>query len=576
MKKPKRNMTLFGILCLAGRAVTLIAFLALPLLTGGCLGGGGSGSKLLNTTPRQDFFRLKVNFNKPEVASDHKELDKYLRELKALFEKIDDPTLKNGIRQYLALVKILSAELDFSQERGKSFDHAKYYAPLKDAYRWCRFLLDRDPADSDTCYLMARTCFDLVRFAPPEALTPLEAWDLYESAFRHLARIGAVKSDFETSFKIGGRRLGSMDFDYLRHEMYLTRGQLVLARHTLDRIHYQYSRTRRDPEYILARAMGESRAAALDDAMFTLSEFKTGEHDDYYRRNLALHLLEELICLKEKYTGEKLSEDARIVAEMRKKRRDFYSTARLAPISAMSSAAPVSSELQVAAYRAFSAGESAKAAREFKILGADGKATVEERSDALIGLLLLATVDRDADRRGADSRNSNHRNANRQDVESRGDTAKKEEKAAADLLGEDYEYHPSSVMAGPMQETFEALAALVPESHLLQEALWIAEGWAPDPEAPVRPVWVHLKKLKMAGLADLAFELYAPEGLADIVVRPRGEEKGLRIKLPKDPFEMLIPAGGLVDNLPWGISIIDLYCKDQAGKIAVIPFAVPR
>jgi hypothetical protein len=150
------------------RLIVLLFLFILAGLSVGC--GGGKGTQILNTTPRQDFFRLKVRFNKAHVITDTRELKDFLKELKKLHLKVEDASVRRGIRKYLALVKNLMAELEFFKEKKSSFKHEPAYAPLKDAFRWCDTILRNDPSDLEAAYIMARTCFNLARFSDPEKI----------------------------------------------------------------------------------------------------------------------------------------------------------------------------------------------------------------------------------------------------------------------------------------------------------------------------------------------------------------------------------------------------------------------
>lgn len=516
------------------RFFCLLLFIAMPLVLGGCLGGGGQGAKILNTTPKQDFFRLKVDFDKPGVATDTRELTKFLREFKKLFTKVDDPTLKNGVRRYLALVKNLQAEIDFVKERSKSFDHEKTYAPLKDAYRWCWHILKNDPMDLDTCYLMARTCLNMARFADDKTLEPGERDQLFTTALRQLARIEAVDPEFEASFRLGGSKITLLEVAYLRIEILVTMDRIVQAWRALQDVYYQFSRTHKDAEHIFWKAILDVKTSRFEEAMLTLAEFKTDDHREYLRRNIALCVLEDLYKLRDSYTGESSREDLKILKELRGGRNDAYSKGNYDLVKYLYP--PVTSEIRTSLLKAFMSGMAERVAVGFSGLARREELSRDARLDSWFAFF--------------DSVSSAARG--------------REDQTDFDI-----------------QKAFEELVALEPDPYTLASIFRITQGVLPSdlPEDPddkgPRLAWYEVVTDKGVP-KSIALELYSPEPLADMVAKPRGGGEGYRLQPQKDPLRLDVDCRALLQALPQGLNIMDIFCRDKGGKVYVRSVILPK
>lgn len=511
--------------------------IVMALCLGGCIGGGGQGAKILNTTPKQDFFRLKVDFDKPGVSTDTRELTKFLREFKKLFAKVDDPTIKNGVRRYLALVKNLQAEIDFVKERGKSFDHEKYYAPLKDAYRWCWHILKSDSMDLDTSYLMARTCLNMARFAQPDTLEPGEREELFSTALRHLARIEAVAPDFEASFRLGGNNIGLLEIAYLRVEVLISMDRVAQAWREIQTIYYQFSRINKDAEHVFWKGVVALKASRFDDAILTLAEFKTDDHMDYSRRNLALCMLEELYKLRESYTGESARDDIKILKDLRGGRKDAWSRGNFSIIDALFP--PVKSEARTSLLKAMMDGMGERIVNGFSGLARDGELSVDGRVDSWFAFFDIKT-----DEAGGKGK-------------------------------VDFDF----------QKAFEELMTLEPDpftlgrifsmTQKLSGASTESEGEGDGDKAELNVFWYEVRRDRGVP-KDILLEIYSPEPLADIVARPRGGGEGYRLQPQKDPFRLDIDCRALFSALPQGLNILDIYCRTKSGRIDVTPVILPK
>ena len=316
---------------LNGKAVFIsgiILTVGILCLLGGCLGESGSGGAVVNFTPDQEFYRLRLTFHEETTAYSKKSLDEHMRLLQSLEKKTDSRALKIGLRRYIALTLYLKARLE-SFEKLTDSKAARRLDRITEAQKLLVKLEEADPDSLDNACIRGLTERLLGELTPED-----EAATAHRTqALRLFRKVRLTKPDFASSFLIGGRPVTALEVLLLEADVYRSLHRYRVAAAWFERALASDTTLRRNSSYRIPKARLMVEFGRWDEAIKLLNVYKGERYRDDPRWGIALWMLKGIHERLSKINKQEHEVDINIITGLLENSKNMFSEASIGSFS---------------------------------------------------------------------------------------------------------------------------------------------------------------------------------------------------------------------------------------------------
>ncbi len=314
--------------CLRGSYLKLTVVCVLVAVLGvlsGCLGEGGGGGAVVNFTPEQEFYRVKLTFHEENIKYSKTLLDEHLKQLRNLEKKTDNRALKIGIHRYIALDLYLKARLESFETVKDEKSFQRRLDRAGEAEKILLKLVEVDPENLD-CALILGLTEQLLGQLQPDAV--LAAAHL-EHALKYFRKVRLTDPGFESTFLIGGHPVTALDALLAEADVYRCLGRFQIAATWFERALASDPTVRRRSNYRIPKALLAADMLYWDEAIALLELFKGDRFRDDPDWGMGLWLLKGIYQRMLEIGNSEYQTDIQTVTDLLKDSNNYFSGTKI-------------------------------------------------------------------------------------------------------------------------------------------------------------------------------------------------------------------------------------------------------
>ena len=300
----------------------LISFLGVLC---GCLGEGGGGGAVLNFTPEQEFYRVKLTFHEETLKYSKTLLDEHLKQLRNLEKKTDSRALKIGIHRYIALDLYLKARLESFEEAKDEKSMQRRLDRAEEAEKILLKLVDVNPDDLDCALILGLTEQLLGQLQPDTALSTAH----WEQALKYFRKVRLTDPGFESTFLIGGHPVTALDALLAEADVYRCLGRFQIAATWFERALASDPTVRRRSNYRIPKALMAADMLYWDEAIALLELFKGDRFRDDPDWGMGLWILKGIYQRLLEIGNSEYQTDIQTVTDLLKDSNNYFSGTKI-------------------------------------------------------------------------------------------------------------------------------------------------------------------------------------------------------------------------------------------------------